>query len=285
LPQVNLIPPEVGQRRAKSRRRTVVVLLFVTFILFLALGYVGVAYLSLQAQAEAEAEAQRTAELQAEIASLSEVDLVKAQLANSEAARQYAASVELFWPVMLAAIDGALPEDARVQNMDFATTPFGGSPPLASDALGFPGVATVTLTIDIPNMTRAAEIEDSLNAVPFFTRARTTQGASSGTTVEGATADISSASTYLVDITFTVTYDALMMRYSPRWYGDDDFSPSLEEYYADYLAALLAGAPLTEYPPLPEVTPPPFVPGSGGAPPAPEPSPAPSPSPGSEVAS
>lgn len=287
LPQVNLMPPEVGARREKSRRRSLVVFFLAFFILLIAVAYVGVAYLNAQAQAAATLEAERTAQLQADIAALSEVDVVKAQLANSESARQYVAGVEMFWPLVLAAVDGAVPDDTQIQTIEITAPQFGASPPLASDAFGVAGVAQVRMTLAVPTYVAAADVEDSINTVPFFTRARATNVSADSAGGEGETGEEAAATPiYLVDVTFTITYDALMMRYSPRWFGTDEQGPSLEEYYQDYLDAMLAGGtPVTEYPPLPEVTPPPFIPGQQGVLPEPAPAPSPSASPSAEETS
>jgi hypothetical protein len=286
VPQVNLMPPEVGQRRAKSRRRTVVVLLFALFLLAIAAGYVFIAMLSAQAQADAQAEADRTVLLQEQIAALSEVDVVKAKLANSESARLAVANTELFWPLMLSAIDGALPDTSRVQSIQFAMPEFAQAPAGASSPLDIPGVSLVSMTVAVPAYVDASFVEDRLNEVPFFARARVSQVWQEDTT-GGEDPDPDAPPIFMMDLTFIVTYDGLMMRYSPLWFGADGQGESLQDYYEALRDSLIAGNGIgNDYPPLPEVTPPPFIPGVvGPAEPPAEVAPDPSASPTPEATS
>jgi Tfp pilus assembly protein PilN len=294
-PQVNLMPPEVGERREKTRRRGVAIFIFVVFLLLLVAGFVFLKMLAGQAQAEADRENQRTAELQAQLATYTEVDTINAQLTNSEAARQYAAAIELFWPLMYSSVNGALPEGTQVQTMSFDVTAFGTTPAPAADPFAQTGVAQVTLSAFVPDYATIATLEDSLNSVPYFTRARATamtrpealDSPEGGASAEGDQGDAEAvpAGAYLVQMTVTVTYDGLMLRYTPRWFGTDEQGAGLEQYYQDYYEALIngSGVPST-FPPQPEVTPPPFVPGTGGVAPAPAPDPSASPAPSAEVA-
>jgi hypothetical protein len=299
------MPPEVGQRRHRSRQRSIVVLLFALFVLFLAAGYVGITWLASSAAADAQAAENRSAELQAEIAALSEVDEVQQQILNADSARQYAAAVETFWPLLYASVNGLLPEGSTIQIFDVSMTPFGTSPASPTGPFDVTGVGSITFTAEVPLYVDAATFEDQLNTVPGFDRARVSTVTVAAATVgaesaavsgEGQAPDDAAAGeaaptdSYVVNATVVITYDALMMRYSPRWFGTDDESlDSLESYYVGLYEALLAGEGVPDgYPPLPVVTPPPFIPGQVVVPPpVGEPAPAPtvSPAPTTEAAS
>src|SRR5690606_18568001 len=71
VPQVNLIPPEVGERRLRSRRRGI----GIGFLAVWAAVLVAVSFLAIQqrnsAQEAAAAEAERTVELQSSLAQYS----------------------------------------------------------------------------------------------------------------------------------------------------------------------------------------------------------------------
>lgn len=263
-PQVNLIPPEVAARRAKSQRRVMFSLLAFIVVGAIVAGYLWLNTFIHADEARAQAEQQRTAELQAELASLSEVDAVKAKLANADSARKTAAAIEFFWPLILSAVDGAVPDDARIESFTFSAPDFGGDPPGPGSAFDIPGVAGITLTVDVPAASYAIDLENRLNAVPFFDRARATQVWAVRDSGEGG--GEGAIVSYLVEISVTVTYDALMMRHSDLWYGTggDNTTRPLEDYYRAYLRAILEGGSLPGYPELPDVERPVFVPGAEG---------------------
>jgi hypothetical protein len=297
------MPPEVGERRHRSRQRSIVVLLLALFVLALAAGYVGISMLTASAVSDAQAAENRSTELQAQISALSEVDQVQQQILNADSARQYAAAVETFWPLLYSSVNGLLPEGSTIQIFDVTMTPFGTSPASPTGPFDITGVGSIAFTAEVPFYVDAASFEDQLNTVPGFERARVSTVTVAAATVgaesaavsgEGEAPDDSAATegaptdTYVLNATVVITYDALMMRYSPRWFGTDDESlESLEAYYVNFYEALLAGEGVPDgYPPLPVVTPPPFVPGQlAVAPVAGEPTPAPtvSPAPATEA--
>jgi hypothetical protein len=281
-PQVNLMPPEVGERRRTSRRRGAGVALLVLFLFVLAGLYALIWFRKEAATAEAAAEAERTAELQAEIASYSEVDVVKAQLANAESARQYAAAIELFWPLLIASIQGAMPSEVDPDEYVVSMPSFGGSPTSPESPFGRAPVGRLTFTINLAAPVDAVPVVDQLNTVPFFERAR----ASVITTDTGEGAEgggPNGPAGWVLEGSVDLNYDILMQRYSALWFGADG-ADSLEEYYQSYYEGLLAGQGVPPgYPPLPVVTPPPFIPGQSGV--VSEPEPTASPTPSEEVAS
>ena len=273
-PQVNLMPPEVGQRRQRSRQRGGVLAFFIIFVLLLAGLYVGATFLKGQAQQAQAAEEQRTVELQAQIAAFSEVDSVKAELLNAESARQYAAGVEVFWPLIVASLETGFPDSVDVDVVSFEFPAFGSSPAVPESPFARSPIGKINFTVNIATLPEASEIEDQLNRVPFFERARVSAitqltGAGGGGEVPVVTEGEEEAPVvtgpitvgWAVTGTVDLTYDGLMLRYSPMWFGEPEGTASLKDYYQDFYDALLAGGPLpSTYPPLPEATPPPFVP-------------------------
>lgn len=287
-PQVNLLPPEVEQRRKRGRQRGVVLTFFALFLLAVAAGYVLVAWQAAAAQLAFAEEEARTETLNAELASYSEVDVVKERLANADAARKYAASIELFYPLVVSSVVGALPPTAQLDTLTFSMPAANTSPAVPVSPLGIPGVGELLLSVIVPEPVDGPAIQERLDTMPLFARARVTTTEIQATENSGESAPIDSSlpPTYRVDIRVVLTYDALMMRYSDAWFGRevaDDGSVTINEnnlknYYEELYEALLAGDGMPEeFPPLPEVSPPPFVPGVDGL--APEPQPTPSPSP------
>lgn len=292
VPQVNLIPPEVGERRLRSRRRGI----GIGFLAVWAAVLVAVSFLAIQqrnsAQEAAAAEAERTVELQTTLAQYSEVDVVKAQLANAESARMYAAGLEVFWPLMLAAVDAGMPDIAQLKTLVFSLPPQGQSPADPSSPFARAPIGSFAFTAIIVDPADAKLVEDQLNTVPFFERARVTavvlddSVTSSG---EGAVED--GPVIWVAEGTVDINYDALMFRFTPLWYGNPETTVDedgiettvavnpLELYYQDYFEALIAGLPVpTYYPPLPEVERPILTPGNPPVPVPTEPAPEPAPS-------
>lgn len=292
FPQVNLIPAEVNQKREKKRRRATAFLLLALLIAAIAVGYVWLVLQVASAEERAATEAARTAELQSQIAALTEVDEIKAKIVNAESARQFAAANEIYWPLVFASIDGALPEGVVPTEILHQFTPLGQTPQGPTGPFDVAGVGTLTITLDVPAYVDASVVQDSFNGVPIFTRAyvtavRTADEAGAAE-AEGAEAEVVAAM-YTIDLQVTVTYDALTQRYSPRWFGTDDTgTESLLDYYRSFASSIALGQPgPTEFPPMPPTTIPPFVPGTSGtvpeAPPT-DPSATPSPTPSPEVA-
>lgn len=273
-PQVNLLPPEVGERRRTSRRRGAAVALFVLFLMVVGALYAFIWLGKEAAIAEADKEEKRTAELQAQIESYSEVDIVKAQLSNAESARQYAAAVEVFWPLLVASLNGALPENVDASEWVISMPSFGQSPLPPESPFNREGVGRVTFNIRLSDPINAADVEESLNRIPFLQDARASVvTASAGQDAEGG---VTGPSGWVLDGAVSINYDVLMQRYSPLWFGTDG-ADSLEEYYEDYYSRLLAGNGVPPgYPPLPPATPPVLIPGQSAVEPQPQPEPSPS---------
>lgn len=284
--QVNLLPPEVGEKRERKRRRGVAFLLLALLVLAVAAGYVFTAMLVASAKARADEEAQRTTDLQNQIAALTEVDRVKAQISNAENARQFIAANEIYWPLLFASIDGALPEGVVVTDITHQLPDLGVTPPNPSGPFDVAGIGTVNVTLAVPGSVEISSVEDKFNAVPLFLRSYVTaiREGDGGAVPEGTLDNPEGAPTYLVDVEITLSYEFLMQRYSQRWFGtdDEDVMPLLD-YYRDFADRVAAGLPAPEaFPPMPPTTVPPFVPGQSGVVAAPEseesePSPSPSP--------
>lgn len=295
VPQVNLLPPEVGQRRKRGARRAWALAFLSVFVLAIAAAYFYANMLARQAQDAALEEESRTAILNAQLAEFSQVDAVKAVLANGDSARQYSAAVEVFWPLLLSGVEGALPDTAVIETFQLGLPSFNQSPAQSASPFANSPVGTLLFTATVPSAVDASAVEDALNTVPFFDRARVTavrlDDESAGGGEGGAAED--GTLTWVIDGAVDLTYEGMMFRFQPLWFGVTEETsegtegeeasgapdvPPLRDYYEEFYAALMAnsGTP-TGFPELPDATPPAFVPGLQGAvaPPSPEPSPTP----------
>src|SRR5690606_6687928 len=109
-PQVNLLPPDVRSRRAMGGVKLRLALALVLVLALLAAAVVYTTLALADAQAEYEEKQARTAQLQAEIATYSDVPKIKQQLADTYKARDFAMSTEIMWADYLGAIEAVAPE-------------------------------------------------------------------------------------------------------------------------------------------------------------------------------
>lgn len=263
--QVNLLPPEVNEKRVRARMRGLVIFAFACFVVVLAAGYVLVAMLTSQAQddlAEAHAETQR---INQEIANYAEVDVVKAELKNSQSAQSTAAAVEVFWPYLVGTLSSTVPAPHTIKSITVTMPNFNSSPGAPKDAFGVAGVGDVHVQVHTAEYVDAAEVERALNDSEVFIRARVTSLQFHEAKDDGTPAF------YELDVNLSLTYDALMLRYSDYWTGEAEGGSSLEDFYRGYFLQMSGGViPRLTMPPLPPVERP--IPLPGVVPVAPGPS-------------
>lgn len=271
--RVNLLPPEVGQRRERKRTRGLWIFGLTVLVIGLAGAYVWATLQVGAAEEQAEQEQLRTTQLQGEIAALTEVDQIKSRITNAESARMFVAANEVYWPLLLATVDGAVPEGVTVREVTHSLTPMGQTPTGAASPMDIAGVGSMRVTLVVPANIDAATIQERFDGVPMFTRTYVLDARqdNEGGGAESTDPDAEIVTRYVLQLEVTLSYDILMQRFSPRWFGTDDESvKSLEEYYRDYAQRIADGKPgPTDYPPMPEATIPKFVPGQSGLPPAP----------------
>lgn len=239
LPQVNLIPPEVGQRRARSRQRAIALLLLLMFVLLMG----GLAYwiLTLKADAEerlADAE-ERNADLQAEAASYSEVPVVRSLLANITEARAYAGATDLNFNDFLGQIGAVLPDDVVLDTITISKVGLitNANPP--SGPLARPSIGTLTFSGSSPTPIDAAALSDALETALGLEAVRittSTRALDEGFETDAGDGDV----IYLLNGTAQITIEALSDRFAPEDRGepidldaDPDAAEPVEEPAAD----------------------------------------------------
>lgn len=167
-PTVNLLPPEIEQRRAKKRARNLILLGMVAFFL-LVVGAWFYAYSAHQsAEAELAAEQDKTAEKQAELASYSYIPLIEEQLANSVNARAWVGQTDVEWSTQLDALFSALPKDVRLTSVIVT----GASPvsPVLSDGtpLAMADLGSVAFAGTSKKPINVPDFQDAVEALPGF---------------------------------------------------------------------------------------------------------------------
>lgn len=269
--QVRLLPPEVNLRRDRKQQRRTALLMLSVFILVLAGLYYLFALQAKEAEEAALAREDETLLLNQQLAALSYVDAVKARLDNARDAREYAASQEVYWPLVWASISSALPENAVATRVTVVNSNFLGTPSGAEAELDTAGIARVDITVEIDTVEQATELERRFHRIPFFAGARVTAVTNlTETAVSESGEPVSDApSRFEVSYQVTLTYDALMLRFTEAWYGTEEGATgtSLEDFYTKLAIRVLEGnASLLEFPQLPgEVVPPTEVEGTDAA--------------------
>lgn len=254
--QVFLLPPEVEQRRTKARQRKSAVLGLAVFLLLLSGGYL---YLAIDAQAaskDAALEEDETTRLNAQLAELSFVDVVKSRLANAESAREFAASQEVFWPLLWSAVHSSMPENTSLSRIEVVDSNFLGIPTAAASPIATNGIGRFEITAEVSSLEAVTEFQRRLFLVPFLEDVRVMTVENKAASAVGETGEASEASeTFEVVYEATLTYNAMMLRFSEAWFGAEDengqvVGPMLKEYYEAFLADLVNGdGVLREYPP------------------------------------
>lgn len=211
-PFVNLLPPEIGERRAL--RQLVKVLALVVVVVLALTGALVLHAGSGKAEAKTALAAQQaqTSRLQQQVRGLSSARAAQTQLQAAKAALRAAMANEVLWSQYLDQLRGQLPDGVRFSELQIApvgaaaagvtgssasapTTPGSGVTPNA--------VATLTITGKAVSQDAVANWLDALGKVKGFTNAYLTD-----------TASADSASAVLTfTVTVDVTPDALSHRF------------------------------------------------------------------------
>lgn len=113
MAQVNLLPPEIAQKRSQGRARVFILLGFVLFVLLIVAVWFFAFTLRVSAEDELATEQERRPVLMAELATYDYVTEVQAAHDNSVLARIWAGATDIEWASQLAGLMEAMPEDVQ----------------------------------------------------------------------------------------------------------------------------------------------------------------------------
>lgn len=206
-PQVNLLPPEVGQgRKLSATKRSLVY--GVAGVLVLTVAGTGGALLSAaSARSELAGVQDETATLLAEQATYAAVPQVLARISSAEAARQAGMATEIRWKPYLESLRAVTPPGVSYDTMAVnAATPLAPAP-VSADALAVPGVGQITFTARSLVLPDISAWIDAINTVPglgdaWFTSATLT--------------DEDGVTFYTVSATVEIRDSALSRSYAPK---------------------------------------------------------------------
>jgi hypothetical protein len=167
-PRVNLLPPEVAQRKkARSARRGLVALV-IAVLLVVAGGYGFVTVRAIGAQLEFAAAQARTADLLAEQMKYSEVTAITGQVQAVKDARSIAVSTELLWNDYYTKIRDVLPADSTMSSLVADGRAPWEPDTLPLGPLRMPRVATITFVVTSAAPFPVADFVAKIAKIPGF---------------------------------------------------------------------------------------------------------------------
>lgn len=194
-PSVNLLPPEIAQRRALRKLQVGLAAGVVACAAIVGVLYVGASSGKSDAQSRLDAANAQKVLLQGQTAKLSYVSTEKAQIDAARASLKAAMGSEVLWSKTLDDIRLRLPDGVRYASIAVtAVTPAATTAgttttttptpaPSAASPVGLPSnvVATVTITGSALDLDAVAQELDQLALVPGFTNVYLTTTAKTGT--------------------------------------------------------------------------------------------------------
>lgn len=206
-PQVNLLPPEIRNRRSLGRVkvRLGIALLFV--LLLAALAFVYAAFTENTAAEELAAAQRDVADLTAQQEEFAEVPRVKGQIDAVATARELTMATEVLWTTYLRSVQAVTPEPVRITTFSTAMpgplqAPMSSTSPL--DALS---VGSVNFTGNAATLPDLAAWMDALDAVP---------GLADPTYTTAELTDDDGVTSYSIAVTVQVDDKAYALRFVPK---------------------------------------------------------------------
>ncbi|WP_143338241.1 PilN domain-containing protein [Demequina sp. NBRC 110054] len=228
LPQVNLIPPEVGQRRARAAYFRGALAALVVFVLLIGGGYYFIHSLQTGAEQDLADEQERQTELNSAIAELQYVADTTKELSNVEEALIFVGSTDAIRAEIVADLLGGMPEDSVLTDVKVGLTTFDSAAGAASDAFAVADVGQITFTVESPEYIAANEVEENLATFDAFSQVRVTDVTNLES--EGESTEGDEETGFRFTGTIRVTYDVYTQRFSEQWFGNDESAGTSEDY-------------------------------------------------------
>lgn len=171
LPQVNLLPSTVRDKRALGRVKRMLAFSLVGVVGLVGVGFFGATQVQSAAQSRLDAAQDETIELVREKNEYTEAPKVLGQVNALQGALAQGFSTDISWQPYIAAVLAVMPEGVRLRNIDMtAGTPM-LMPALPASPLQAPSVATLTFIGDSPTAVDTGAWIDALNSIPGFSDA------------------------------------------------------------------------------------------------------------------
>jgi Tfp pilus assembly protein PilN len=165
VPKVNLLPPEIVEKRQFARRQKALAVVVVATIAAAGAATYLVEGQVASAQDELTAEQARTSTLQAEKSKYDEVPRVLAQVDAAKAARETAMGTDVPWYRFMNDVALSTPRSVWLTNLTVTVPPSGAAAPSTVDPLAPAGVGTLTVTGDASDFPTVAAWLEGLDQV------------------------------------------------------------------------------------------------------------------------
>jgi hypothetical protein len=216
LPQVNLIPPEVGMRRARGRQRSLAIIALVGLVTILIAAGLLVFITKTSLENDLAQAQEDYAKLEREAADYAEVPVVREVLREITEARSYAGATELDYKLFLDEITGEIPDNVIVEEVVFNKVGLEGPGTPAVGAFMRPDVGQVTFRgvslelIDVTTLVDSFEQIDGLDRVRIVITERVVED--SVNEADDGEQDV----VYDIEIVARLTIMALTGRFAPE---------------------------------------------------------------------
>lgn len=207
LPQINLLPDWVRQKRALARTKTWLLVAVAAVLVLALLGYVAATIAASKAEDEYQTAQSETTRLLAEQAKYAEVPAVLGQIADAKDAVVIGMGHEILWETYLLDVMQALPESSQLgqfTSISMTPTEFAPAP---VDQLLEQGIGTLTLATRSEEFPDTADWLDSLAKIEGLTDPRVSTAA-----ITDEDGDVF----YEVTTTVELTVEAYSGRYFPK---------------------------------------------------------------------
>ncbi|NYF09626.1 hypothetical protein HDC94_000782 [Leifsonia sp. AK011] len=164
VPRVDLLPPEVHERRRTAAARSTILLLAVLAVVLVAGGFAFASLLAIQTSSALASEQERTLDLLAQQGEFIEVRQVQARVSASEAAERVALSTEVDWPAIIREVISAQPPGMVLQNVDIVSATPTTAFPQATVPLQGARIASMDVSFASPVAPDIASAVDSIAA-------------------------------------------------------------------------------------------------------------------------
>ncbi len=169
-PQVNLLPPDVGQRRAAGRARRAMVAMVLLFTLLVAGAWYYALTLTYDAEDNLAAEEARTPAKRQELDSYSYLPELRKQVDIALQARYAIGSVDVVWADQLQALFSAFPSSMTLVTMDIQQSTPSAPQTSGGGVFDVPDYGSITFNATTTDRIDTAALIERINALPGFER-------------------------------------------------------------------------------------------------------------------
>ena len=169
-PQVNLLPPDVGQRRAAGRARRAMLAMVVLFTLLVGAAWYYVVTLAYDAQDNLTAEEARTPAKRQELDKYAYLPEMRSKVDIALQARYAIGAVDIVWADQLQALFSAFPSSMTLVSMDIQQGTPSAPQTSGGGVFDVPDYGSITFSATTTEKIDTAALIERINALPGYER-------------------------------------------------------------------------------------------------------------------